>query len=188
MDDPSITINSEELSTSLQINCDLAASTSLTSASSTLSTPYATPKNDRTRNGGGIIIISSSSSSNSNNSDSNAWIAYYEVLKRTPPKAARTGTTAQFHDTLATANKLLELSGESDFRSKPFRDLTHDQQAILVLMILKGMDKIIAGGQQKTAKVLINALRPESMEYKRLSSFVRKGGDCRASVQTLLPN
>jgi hypothetical protein len=181
MDDPSITINDEEGLTSLtlQIDCDLAAPTSITSASSTLTTPFTTPfttpKGDHTGNGGG--------SSNNNNEPSSEWIAFYERLNRTPPKAAR---TAQFHDTLATANALLELSEESGFHDKSFDDLTHDQKAILMLMIMKGMDMMFDGGRQASAKVLIKALHPESMEYKRMTSFVRQDGDCQCPIQTLL--
>jgi hypothetical protein len=103
-------------------------------------------------------------------------------LERTPPKAAR---TAQFQDTLTTANALLKLSDESDFQDKPFDDLTHDQQAILILMIMKGMDKMF-GGPQKFVKTLIKALRPESTEYKRMMSFVRLGGDHPCPIKGLL--
>eukprot|EP00978_Attheya_sp_CCMP212_P044478 scaffold311527_cov75-Attheya_sp.AAC.1 len=155
MDDPSIsiTINGEEglTGTSLQIDCDLAAATSLTSTSSTLTTPFTTPKSDRTGNGGG-------SSSSNNNKPSSEWIDLYKRLNRTPPKAAR--TTAQFYDTLATANDLLKLSDESGFKDKSFDDLTHDQQAILMFMIMKGMDKMFDGGRQMSAKTLIKALHP----------------------------
>lgn len=53
-------------------------------------------------------------------------------------------------------------------------------------MVLKGMDEIFEGGCQVSAKILVKALRPESMEYKRMVSFVRPDGDCTHPVQSLL--
>jgi hypothetical protein len=188
MDDPSnsIPINGEEglTFTSLQIDCDLefgasdSASLTLTSTStSTLTTPLTTPKSDHTHTGNG------GGSSNNSNEPSSESIELYTRLKRTPPKAT---CTAQFQDTLLTANELLKLSDEPDFQNKSFDDLTQDQQAILMLMIMKGMDKIFGGGHHRNAKILIKALHAESKEYKIMMSFVCKGGDRPAPVQSLL--
>jgi hypothetical protein len=169
----------------LQVDCDCdlefgaSDSTSLTlttttSASSILTTPslLTTPKDERTHthtgNEGG------SSSSNNNDESSSEWKILYDRLNRTPPKATR---TAQFQDTLKTAEDLLKLSNDPDFQDKSFHDLTYDQQAILMLMIMKGMDKIFAASIEMNAKVLIKALHPESEEYQRMMSFVRQGGD-----------
>ena len=168
MDGPRININGEEGITSLQIDCGLAASTSLTSDCNLAAS---------------TSLTSGSSLTTPKNEPRCHWIDFCKVLKRTPPKAT---SNTEFLHTVATANKLLKLSDESDFQGKTLQDLTHDQQAILLLMILKGMHEIFEGGRQTSAKILVNALRPESKEYKRMMSFVRKGGDCRCPVQTLL--
>ena len=88
----------------------------------------------------------------------------------TPPKAAR---SAKFDDTVKTANTLLELSGVP----KSFGKLDKIQQAILVFMIFKDMNTVLSAAPELSAKVLIDALNNNSMEYKRLLTFVRKGGD-----------
>jgi hypothetical protein len=55
-----------------------------------------------------------------------------------------------------------------------------------MLMIMKGMDNIFEDGLQTSAKILIKALNPNSMEYKRMMSFVRKEGDTLVRAQSLL--
>jgi hypothetical protein len=176
MDDPSITNRKEGLTLlQIKIDCDLAAPTSLTSASSTLTTPFSTPKSDRTGNEGG---------SSSNNEPSMEWTTFYKRLKMTPPKAAR---TLQFSDTLDTANELLKFSQESGFQDKSFDELTPDQQAILMFMIMKEMDGLF-GGREKSANTLIKALNTTSLEYNRMLSYVRKGGDTKCRATSLLHN
>lgn len=91
MDNLSVTMNVEEELASLQIvDFDLAASTSLTSATPTHSTPSITPKNNRTENGGGSIIVSKNNEDENEDDPTSEWTDFYERLGRTPPKATRT--------------------------------------------------------------------------------------------------
>ena len=87
------------------------------------------------------------------------------ILRPTPPKATQ---TLQFLKAVETANRLLQLSGESDFQSMTFLDdLKHNQQAILMFMIM------MFGSLQTSAKVLMKTPRPQSKEFKRMMPFTR---------------
>eukprot|EP00546_Thalassionema_frauenfeldii_P018714 CAMPEP_0178896040 /NCGR_PEP_ID=MMETSP0786-20121207/929_1 /TAXON_ID=186022 /ORGANISM="Thalassionema frauenfeldii, Strain CCMP 1798" /LENGTH=346 /DNA_ID=CAMNT_0020566353 /DNA_START=409 /DNA_END=1450 /DNA_ORIENTATION=- len=60
-----------------------------------------------------------------------------------------------------------------------FDNLQDDQKAILLLMIVKGMDTVFEAGIVRTADILLGALILESSENKRMMGFVRKGCDIR---------
>mmetsp|Transcript_5377 Transcript_5377/g.7757 ORF Transcript_5377/g.7757 Transcript_5377/m.7757 type:complete len:484 (+) Transcript_5377:103-1554(+) len=173
MDDTSI-IN-KEFSASLQIDCNLETSTSLTSESS-----FTTPKHDS--EGNYKEDSSSCSCNNHNNEPSSEWENLYKQLKRTPPKRTR---DPSFHITVEqavrTANKLLELTHLTKFKNMTFDNLQDDQKAILLLMIVKEMDTVFEATTGQTADILLGALVPESSEYKRMMGFVRKGCDVECS-------
>jgi hypothetical protein len=57
---------------------------------------------------------------------------------------------------------------------------------MLLFMIMKEMHECFDGGPCYSAKIIINALRPESKEYKRMMSLVRKGGDRKCIVASLI--
>jgi hypothetical protein len=122
-----------------------ASSTSSTTTSTI--TTLATPRNARTGNGGG------SSSSNNNDYDDKPnieWLELYERLKRNPSKATR---NSDYEHTMVIA------------KDKSFNDLTEDQQALLMFMIKKDMDKTFNGGGYAAAKILVKALNPKTKEY-----------------------
>mmetsp|Transcript_18195 Transcript_18195/g.43969 ORF Transcript_18195/g.43969 Transcript_18195/m.43969 type:complete len:395 (+) Transcript_18195:755-1939(+) len=76
------------------------------------------------------------------------------------------------------ADKLLRISESADFEQQVFDDLNDDQQAIMILMILKGMhDEVFGPSLAMNAKHLVKALDQTTKEHKRMMSFVRKGGD-----------
>ena len=172
MDESSISNNDgESLASPLQIKPSTSSLTS-TSTSLTTASSLTTPRVDRT------------SGVSRDNELSEEWGRFYTRVERTPPKATR---TAPFQTTVETANKLLGLSDLPDFQDKSFGDLTDDQQAMLLFMIMKEMHECF-GGSSYSAKIIINALQPESKEYKRMMSYVRKGGDRKCIVASLMQN
>ena len=63
------------------------------------------------------------------------------------------------------------------FQGKMIDALSIDQQAILFFIIQKGMHKVTQPSTSAPPALVVRALVPESEEYKRMISFVRKGGD-----------
>mmetsp|Transcript_17006 Transcript_17006/g.25164 ORF Transcript_17006/g.25164 Transcript_17006/m.25164 type:complete len:145 (+) Transcript_17006:364-798(+) len=126
----------------LQIDANLANATDLTAASS-----FTTPVSNRTQN---------------DNESSRAWETFYDDLKKSPPKAIR---DVDFPIAVEKVNELLRLSDIEEFANKSFEDLTQDQQAIMMLMVTKKMDKSLCkDNPERCAKVLVGALKPETKE------------------------
>ena len=146
----------------LQIDADLANATGLTAASS-----YTTPVSNRTQN---------------DVESDEEWDTFYGVggVDRTPPKATQ---NMKFSIAKDRANELLRTSGSEEFAGKSFGDLTKDQQAIIMLMVTSNMDQ-----RGLSPKLLVDALEPETKEYKALMGFVRKGGDMLCIVPSVVVN
>ncbi len=141
----------------LRIDADLANATDVTAPLS-----FATPVSNRNRTG-------------NDNGEDDDWKTFYERLKKTPPKSTQ---DIKFGTAVEKANNLLCLSDLEEFASKTFKNLTKDQQAIMMLMVTKKMDEVFEeGGPHQVAKVLVGALKPKTDEYKSLKAFVRAGGD-----------
>lgn len=153
----------KQLQERLQIDADLANTTDLT-ASSTFTTPV--------------------SEAMRSDEVSDEWSNFYAALKKTPPKAIR---DIEYQDAVEKVNRLLRLSDIKGFENKTFDDLTQEQQAIIMFMIIKKMDEITFEGQ-RSEKLLISVLEPDTEKHKRMLSFVRKAGDTTCRAQSVVVN
>ena len=151
----------KQLQERLQIDADLANTTDLTAAST-----FTTPMNDAM----------------GNDDVSDEWSNFYTLIDKTPPKAIR---SVKYKDAVEKVDRLLRLSDIEGFEKKTFGDLTQDQQAIIMLMIVKEMDEITFEGQ-RSEKLLISALEPDTEKYKRMLSFVRKSGDTKCHAPSVV--
>ena len=90
----------------------------------------------------------------------------------------------KFEVAVEKADSLLRTSDIEEFANKTFKDLTKDQQAVMMLMVTKIMHRC---NPERCPKVLVGALKPETEKYNAMISFVRKGEDRSSrSDKTLL--
>lgn len=147
----------------LQIDADLANATDVTAPWS-----FTTPVNNRTGNDDNIV---------------DNWDKFYDHVDKSPPKAAR---DVDFKTAVEKANKLLSLSDFEEFKDKRIEHLTEDQQAIMMLMIIKKIDGTFGGAQSQVAKILVGALKPKTQGYNLFKAFVRRGGDRQAPITSMI--
>ena len=90
----------------------------------------------------------------------------------------------KFEVVVEKADSLLRTSDIEEFANKTFKDLTKDQQAVMMLMVTKILHRC---NPERCPKVLVGALKPETDKYNAMMSFVRKGEDRSSrSDKTLL--
>lgn len=159
LDHGSVSSSTSKTPLGLQIDVPLAISTS-SSESSGFSTPIAN-----------VTSI---------DNQGDEWEMFYKKRRMTPPKVTQ---DVNFRHTVASINKLLEVSPSKELET--FEDLAEEQQAVAMFFVLKEMHSVFESFDQ-AAKVLADALVPESRAYKRLMSFVRQGGDRAHPAKSLL--